>query len=87
MGREDLINHIDREMRRETNRSSQTDETAVFCQHCGTQIADGNTDTQTTLTSDYIVHRIPEHGGQKIKSVFYCGRSCFNEAMSDLLSV
>lgn len=86
MAREDLINHIDREAGQSSNWNYDEDATPILCQHCGNRIIAANTDT-SDMKSDYIVHCVPEHGGQEMKSVFYCSRSCFDEAMSDLFSM
>lgn len=72
------------ELNGKTDDSPETDIKSTICQHCGSTIS-----TEKGVAgnnSDYVVHRIPGHGEDTIHSVFYCGPSCFNNAMDDLFS-
>lgn len=56
--------------------NESTDE--IYCQYCGSHISEDE--------SDYVVHRIPEHGKDLTRSVFYCGPDCFRSSMDELFS-
>ena len=80
MGREDIITHIEHQAHGTPDSSSQTEHVDdIFCEHCG-----GGIDPTTPAQGDYVVHRVPEHGADEIRSVFYCGSSCFTDAMDNL---
>lgn len=84
MSREDLVDHIVSEM----NRAGATTDVAespdsVLCQNCGAQIIHESTSETGELT-DYVVHRVPEHGTNEMSSVFYCGSDCFQRSIKDL---
>lgn len=80
MGRKEIIQHIESELRSgpsRTNEVSGSDE--ILCQQCGIPLElDGH------QQGDYVVHRVPSHGETEMNSVFYCGPSCFQDAMTDL---
>jgi hypothetical protein len=85
MGRQDIINHIESEIDRDSNGEQEEFNDPALCQHCGVQIISSD-DTAPAKKDDYVVHRVPTHGESKMNTVFYCSPSCFNEAMSELFS-
>lgn len=85
MGRQEIIDHIEAELNQNTVSDSEDPPQPILCQHCGSEIAPPN-DTIPSEHGDYVVHRIPDQGDSKIRSVFYCEPSCFSEAMTVLFS-
>lgn len=87
MGRQEIIDHIETELHQDTDANCNADQEArpTLCQHCGAHIA-SEPNATASEQGDYVVHRVPSHGAEKMNSVFYCGPSCFTEAMSTLFS-
>lgn len=87
MTKEDLINHIVAEMHsHESNGGSSGSPDDVLCQNCGLQITHERVSRGGDL-DDYVIHRVPTHGGQEISSVFYCGPNCLKESMDRLFDL
>jgi hypothetical protein len=82
MGRQELIQQIETELRGQSpeTRSNQSI-SDTLCQHCGSTIVSDDTH------GDYVVHRIPAHGTDDMRTAFYCGPTCFQDAMDDLFDV
>lgn len=84
MGRQAITEHIRQELHEHstTNPDKTNSTDAVLCQQCGTPI-----ESDDQCQDDYIVHRVPSHGETEMHSVFYCGPSCFQDAMTSLFDV
>lgn len=79
MGQQEIANHIERRLDQKPDKNREEAECSqILCQQCGVQI--------TSDHGEYVVHRVPEPRGSDHKSVFYCGQSCFIEAMDALLA-
>lgn len=86
MGRQDIIEHIETEMHRDTAATKEENTRPLLCQHCGQQIGP-EADDGLPEHEDYVIHRVPTHGESKMNSVFYCSPDCLDEAMTALFSV
>jgi hypothetical protein len=83
MGRQQITEHIEAELSgRSTEGTEPQEVTDVLCQHCGIGI-----ETEGQRPDDYVVHSVPSHGGSGQSFVFYCGPTCFQDAMDELLDV
>lgn len=82
MARDDLVQEIQTRL---YNQGLHTDETVdidINCNCCGETLVERD----RMAGADYIVHRVPEHGTETIKSIYYCSRQCFNSAMGSLVN-
>lgn len=86
MGRQEIIDHIETELNRDTTQTTEKDTQLLLCQHCGQQIGP-ESDSELPENDDYVIHRVPTHGKSKMNSVFYCSPDCFDEAMTALFSI
>jgi len=84
MGREDVHAQIQAEMRSGTTTSGQQAD-VTLCQYCGQQLA--GPDADLDIEGEYVIHRVPEHGGDQHRSVLYCSTGCFQDAIDELFSV
>jgi len=82
MAREEIVQHIQAELQRDTTPSSGREIDGTVCHHCGIVIETGDEGTD-----DYVAHRVPSHGESGSKFAFYCGPDCFQEAMDELFDV
>lgn len=83
MGRDKIIQHIENELSgRSDNSELKGGDDEAFCQYCGSTI---NVDGKEP--DDFVVHSVPSHGGSSRNFVFYCGPTCFQEAIEELLQV
>lgn len=84
MGRQEIIQHIEKELSGKSDSGELSTEGTnnSFCQHCGDliEIDGGEPD-------DYVVHSVPSHGDSDRDFVFYCGPTCFQDAMGELLQI
>lgn len=86
MGRQEIVDHIERELKQELDGDTEEAESSpILCRQCGIQIA-SETGSVPPDHGEYVVHRVPDPRGSDHQSVFYCGQSCFTEAMDALLS-
>lgn len=85
MGRQDIIEHIEAELNRDTEYNTEDVPQPTLCQQCGMEIAPAS-GTVALEHGDYVVHRVPTQGESERKSVFYCSSSCFTESMEALFS-
>ena len=85
MGRQEIVQHIESELHQDTEWDTESNGQPVLCQHCGVEIL-SSSPSAPHKQGDYVVHRVPAHGEAETRSIFYCGASCFNEAMSELFS-
>jgi hypothetical protein len=80
MGRQEIVHHIESELDSETSKSQPGNQSnSTLCQQCGIPI-----EPESEPPSDYIIHRVPSNNEPKMNSVFYCGRSCFEDSMKNL---
>ena len=83
MGRQEIIQHIGSELSGQgENTTIQEEITDIFCQYCGCVV-----ETDGEQPDDFVVHSIPSHGESDRNFVFYCGPTCFQEGMEELLEV
>lgn len=68
MSRDDLIEHINKQLRKPETPDGEPKE-SVVCQWCGNPIDENG---------QFVIHCVPEHGSDEQNYVFYCNRDCFN---------
>ena len=44
-------------------------------------------DADLDIEGEYVIHRVPEHGGNQYRSVLYCSTGRFQDAMGERFSV
>lgn len=76
MTKEDVAEHI--RMERNSGEKYDGEVEGAHCKQCGLAV---NEDEQ------HIVHHVPEHGGDELHAVYYCGVSCFKDHMDELFSL
>lgn len=76
MTKKDIENHIKTEMNSDNEYDGEVE--GLHCQQCGLGVE---------KDEQHIVHHVPEHGGDELHAVCYCGVSCFKDHMNDLFDV